>query len=129
MNRFVLLLVVCATSTVIAAEPPVPKAAKSTEELVAGLQAAVPLLFGAKPPLSKVELKQGDRKVLLAWYCPTSGEATCRIHTYEFSAEKKEWKLLREQFFRGTHDVAVELPADLRLRIKDVNGKEIYREK
>lgn len=125
-----LSLILASASSLLAAEgDKFPRAAKTTAELIKGMRDAVPRLLGpAKPPLSTAEFDRPGRRVLLGWYCPTSGEATGRVYTYHYDAKLERWSLVREQFFHGTQDVSTELPLDLRLVLRDVQGKQIYRE-
>jgi hypothetical protein len=116
--------------TITAADKPLgPTQAKTTAELLTAIEASVPRHLAPEgPPVSTAEFHRTGRKLFLAWYCPTSGEATCQVHCYEFDTKAKAWKLLREQFFRGTQDISPEFTLDYRLRLRDVRGKEIYYE-
>jgi hypothetical protein len=110
-------------------KPYPPPSAKSAEELRKELKANAPKLLSPDPlPVETAEFERTGRHVLLAWFCPTSGEATCRVFSYEFNKEKKEWLLLREQLFRGTQDISPEFSNDLRLRFRDVRNKVIFEE-
>ena len=110
-------------------KPYPPTSAKSAEELRKELKAKAPKLLSPDPlPVETAEFERTGRHVLLAWFCPTSGEATCRVFSYEYSKEKKEWTLLREQLFRGTQDVSPELSLDLRIRLRDVRDKVMFEE-
>lgn len=131
MNRFLamMLLLTAATGAVAADDSKFPREGKDSAEVIQGVRAAIPrLLSPGKPPLSTAEFDRGGRRVLLGWYCPTSGEATCRVVTYQYDTKLERWTLIREQRFHDTQDVSVELPLDQRLVLRDVRGKEIYRE-
>ncbi|WP_254508431.1 hypothetical protein [Anatilimnocola floriformis] len=130
MHFYISLAFFCLTAVAIADEKsPVPATAKTSTELRKTIQETSPkLLSPERIPVDFAEFNRTGRSVFLAWYCPTSGEATCRVFSYEFNETKKEWKLLREQFFRGTQDISPEFTLDLRLRFRDVRGKEIFYE-
>ena len=130
MHFYFLIAFICLTTIAAAAEKSsVPATAKTSAELRKTIQDTAPkLLSPDRIPVDFAEFNRGGRSVFLAWYCPTSGEATCRVFSYEFNEKKKEWELLREQLFRGTQDVSPEFTLDLRIRLRDVRNKEIYYE-
>lgn len=76
--------------------------------------------------VSFAELKGHGRHVFLAWYCPTSGEATCQVFVFAYEREKSLWRLQKEHHFHGTQDISVELTHDDRLILRDVKRKEIH---
>lgn len=76
--------------------------------------------------ISFAELKGHGRHVFVAWFCPTSGEASCQVFVFAFDREKSLWRLQKEHHFHGTQDVSAELTHDDSLILRDVKRKEIF---
>jgi hypothetical protein len=124
-----LLLVALALSTAADEKPLGPAQAKTTAELVTAISERAPrFLTAAGLSINSAEFHRAGRRVFLAWYCPTSGRATCQVLCYEFDSKAKVWKLLRQHLFEDTQDISPEFTLDYRLRLRDVQGKEIYYE-
>src|SRR5262249_33415059 len=81
-----------------------PKEGKTTKDILKGIE---PIKgFGV---LQSAHFERRDRQVFVVWYCPTSGEACCRVHAYVYDVARECWTKLTDQFFHGTHDISVEL--------------------
>jgi hypothetical protein len=136
MSLFLAAVLVCATPADDKNSPAKndsigPKEAQTTDEILKAIAPAVNSLVKPDQALKLIETVEFNRRVrrlFAAWYCPTSGRATCRVHIYQFDAKKQVWELVTEHFFSGTHNVSLELPHDNRLVIRDVHGTVISRE-
>jgi hypothetical protein len=100
-----------------------PKEGKTTKDILKGIE---PIKgFGV---FQTAHFERRDRQVFVVWYCPTSGEATCRVHAYFYDVARECWSKLTDQFFHGTHDISVELAPRKGLVFRDLDGKVIFRE-
>ena len=97
-------VVMCANCTVAAENDTAisPKRAKTTVEILDYFSARHPRNASPEgPPIQSAEFNRLGRRVFVLWYCPTSGEEFCQIHTYQLEEKKGQWELLRENLFEG----------------------------
>jgi hypothetical protein len=103
-------------------KPDPPEQSKSTAEILKSID---PLKgFGS---IHTAEFHDPTRHVFLAWYCPFSGRAACRVHAYTFDPKTELWTSVLDRLFDHTHTVSAESPTRTApFALRNVKGEVIY---
>jgi hypothetical protein len=100
-----------------------PKEAKTTADVLKVVESANEYYR----TVSTVESCVDSQKMFILWYNPYSGRAACHLHGYVFDAKKERWVRHLDRVFEGTHQVSVEVGAEVTIR--DVKGGVVYKGK
>jgi hypothetical protein len=99
------------------------KEATTREELVKHFGATIG--FGQ---VEKWEFTTAGRELIIFWYCPYSGRASCYVHAYYCDRGKQTWVLFIDHVIEPATRLYAEISGDEHsLVLKDNAGKVVVR--